>query len=155
MADGLNSLLAAALGTFPNTTFSQNNAVIQLTGVASRMVGMLLALGLFVLGALPAFAAVFQMMPGGVLHGATGLLFAMIALVGLRMLHARPNPQATWLMAVVCIGSALLLTLVPGWLNSLGVRLPKYLELLLGFPVASGVVLAMVWELFLSAEENE
>ena len=35
MADGLNTVLAAVLGTFPNTTFSQNNGVIQVTGVAS------------------------------------------------------------------------------------------------------------------------
>jgi len=38
MADGINSLLAACLGIFPNTTYAQNNGVIQLTGVASRQV---------------------------------------------------------------------------------------------------------------------
>ncbi|EKD81197.1 MAG: xanthine permease, partial [uncultured bacterium] len=39
LADGFNSLLAAVFNTFPNTTFSQNNGIIQLTGVASRYVG--------------------------------------------------------------------------------------------------------------------
>ena len=43
MADGFNVTLAAVCGTFPNTTFSQNNGVIRLTGVASRFVGILLA----------------------------------------------------------------------------------------------------------------
>lgn len=38
LADGINSLIAATFNTFPNTTFSQNNGVIQLTGIASRYV---------------------------------------------------------------------------------------------------------------------
>ena len=54
MADGINTILAAGVGTFPNTTFSQNNGVIQVTGVASRHVGYLIALGLVLLGAIPA-----------------------------------------------------------------------------------------------------
>ncbi|MCP3891053.1 MAG: xanthine permease XanP, partial [Desulfobulbaceae bacterium] len=36
LGDGVNSALAAVFNSFPNTTFSQNNGVIQLTGVASR-----------------------------------------------------------------------------------------------------------------------
>ncbi|NES97740.1 MAG: xanthine permease XanP, partial [Desertifilum sp. SIO1I2] len=36
LGDGINSLLAAVFNTFPNTTFSQNNGVIQMTGVGSR-----------------------------------------------------------------------------------------------------------------------
>lgn len=43
LADGFNSLLAAVFNSFPNTTFGQNNAVIQMTGVASRHVGFYIA----------------------------------------------------------------------------------------------------------------
>ena len=39
LADGINSVLAACLNSFPSTTFAQNNGVIQLTGVGSRHVG--------------------------------------------------------------------------------------------------------------------
>jgi xanthine permease XanP len=53
LADGLNSMLATIFGTFPNTTFSQNNGVIQLTGIASRRVGLWIALFLVVAGLLP------------------------------------------------------------------------------------------------------
>ena len=38
LADGINSLLAALFLTPPNTTFSQNNGVIQITACASRAV---------------------------------------------------------------------------------------------------------------------
>ena len=40
LGDGVNSGIAAIFNTFPNTTFSQNNGVIQMTGVASRHVGL-------------------------------------------------------------------------------------------------------------------
>ena len=147
MADGFNSAFAAILGTFPNTTFSQNNAVIQLTGVASRFVGLMLAGLLVLLGALPAFAALFQSLPGGVLHGATGLLFIMIGVVGVRMLHARANARRTWVVTCCCVAAAFALTWVPGLCAEFGVTLPAYLALLLSFPVASGVLLAVLWEL--------
>jgi|TARA_A100001518_G_C1224818_1_gene71972 xanthine permease XanP len=39
LGDGVNSLIAAVFNTFPVTTFSQNNGVIQMTGIASRYVG--------------------------------------------------------------------------------------------------------------------
>jgi NCS2 family nucleobase:cation symporter-2/xanthine permease XanP len=146
MADGLNSVLAAFAGTFPNTTFSQNNGVIQLTGVASRVVGVLVALMLIVLGALPGFVAVFQTIPGGVLHGATGLLFAMIALTGWRLLRMQKHVQHTMRMLVGCTLAALALTFVPGLLTPLDIDLPDWLALLFGFPVASGTLMAMIWE---------
>jgi len=43
LGDGINSLIASILNTFPNTTFSQNNGVIQMTGVGSRYVGFFVA----------------------------------------------------------------------------------------------------------------
>ncbi|MCK4825867.1 xanthine permease XanP, partial [bacterium] len=53
LGDGFNSALASTFNTFPNTTFSQNNGVIQLTGVASRYVGFYIAGFLVLLGLFP------------------------------------------------------------------------------------------------------
>ena len=50
LANGLNSFVSAVFNTFPNSCFGQNNGVIQLTGVASRYVGFVVALMLIVLG---------------------------------------------------------------------------------------------------------
>ncbi|MEM7220731.1 MAG: solute carrier family 23 protein [Pseudomonadota bacterium] len=146
MADGLNSVVAAGFGTFPNTTFSQNNGVIRLTGVASRAVGIVVAALLIVLGTLPGFANLFQWVPGGVLHATTGLLFAMIAITGLRLLEAQPNRRRTLTMLIVCTLAAFALTLVPPLLADVGVTLPAWLTLLFGFPVASGALIALLWE---------
>lgn len=146
MADGLNSMLAALAGTFPNTTFSQNNGVIRLTGVACRVVGIGVGLMLILLGALPGFSALFQSIPGGVLHSTTGLLFAMIALTGLRLLRAQPNVARALRMLLVCSALAFALTLVPGLVADQGLTLPPALAILFGFPVASGALLALLWE---------
>lgn len=82
-ADGVGSLIAGALGSLPTTSFSQNNGVIKLTGVASRSVGygvggLLIALALF-----PKLGAVLSLMPKPVLGGATVLMFATVAVAGL------------------------------------------------------------------------
>lgn len=53
LANGLNSFVSAVFNTFPNSCFGQNNGVIQLTGVASRYVGFVVALMLIVLGLFP------------------------------------------------------------------------------------------------------
>ncbi len=42
LADGVNSMIAGIFNSFPNSIFAQNNGMIQLTGVASRYVGILL-----------------------------------------------------------------------------------------------------------------
>jgi len=148
IADGLNTILAASVGTFPNTTFSQNNGVIQVTGVASRVVGYLVACGLILLGVIPAFSYLFTLIPGGVLHATTLVLFTMIALAGLRILKAQPERrQVAWMLGS-CTLIAFALTQLPDLTFQLGVELPDYLSLLLGFPVATGAMLAIIWQGF-------
>ncbi len=41
--DSLTSIVAALIGSFPSTTYAQNNGVIQITGVASRHIGKWMA----------------------------------------------------------------------------------------------------------------
>jgi xanthine permease XanP len=79
LGDGVNSLIAAVFNTFPNTTFSQNNGVIQLTGVGSRYIGFFIAGILVILGLLPIVGGIFQAMPQPVLGGATIIMFGSIA----------------------------------------------------------------------------
>lgn len=67
LADGINSMLAATFNTFPNTTYSQNNGVIQLTGIASRYVAFWVAGLLVLLGLFPVIGGIFQQMPKPVL----------------------------------------------------------------------------------------
>jgi len=66
LGDGFNSAIVAIFNTFPNTTFSQNNGVIQMTGVASRFVGMYLAVFLVILGLFPVIGGFFRSLPNPV-----------------------------------------------------------------------------------------
>ena len=85
LGDGVNSAIAALLNTFPNTTFSQNNGVIQMTGVGSRHVGFYVA-GIFaLLGLIPIVGGIFQVIPQPVLGGATLVMFGSIAVAGLNI----------------------------------------------------------------------
>jgi len=146
MADGFNTMLAGVFGTFPNTTFSQNNGVIKLTGVASRYVGLILAGMLVLLGSIPLFSALFQLLPGGVLHGATGLMFAMIMLTGWRILRTQENQKYTMWMLTCCTIAALALTQTSTLLNAFDIQIPDYLAMMTNFPVATGAFIAMLWE---------
>ncbi|MBD2307365.1 purine permease [Chroococcidiopsis sp. FACHB-1243] len=83
LGDGINCVTAAVFNTFPVTTFSQNNGVIQMTGVGSRYVGFFIAGILAVLGLLPIVGGLFQSLPQPVLGGATVVMFGAIAVAGM------------------------------------------------------------------------
>ena len=143
MADGVNTMLASVLGAFPNTTFSQNNAVIKVTGIASRRVGLVLAGLLVLLGAIPFISEIFMRIPGGVLNAATGFLFLMIAYTGLQIVLSQEEKSSIVILILSC-SLALLLMIAPTFLSGLNVALPTYLTIILGFPVATGTVIAIV-----------
>ena len=79
LGDGVSCMIAATFSAFPNTTFAQNNGVIQLTGVASRYVGLYIGAILFCLGLFPMIGAVLQQIPKPVLGGATLVMFGSVA----------------------------------------------------------------------------
>ena len=63
----------------PSSVFAQNNGVIQLTGIASRHVGLWIAGMLVLLGLFPAVAGVLQAVPEPVLGGAAMVMFGAVA----------------------------------------------------------------------------
>ncbi|KGI83620.1 xanthine permease XanP, partial [Exiguobacterium mexicanum] len=101
LANGLNSMVSAVFNTFPNSCFGQNNGVIQLTGVASRYVGYIVALMLVLLGLFPAVAGFVQQIPEPVLGGATIVMFGTIAASGVRIVSREPlNRRAIMIIAL-------------------------------------------------------
>jgi xanthine permease XanP len=114
LADGCNSLLAAIFNTFPNSTFSQNNAVVQLTGVASRHVGLYVAGILVILGLFPMIGGLFQAIPKPVLGGATLIMFGTIAVGGLRIITTEPLDRRASLIIATSMGLGLGVMMVPG-----------------------------------------
>ena len=76
-ADGVGNLLSGILGTVPNTTYSNSISMTELTGVASRRVGVWIGVSFLGLAVFPKVAALFLAIPGPVV-GAFG-----IALIGI------------------------------------------------------------------------
>ncbi|RZO69882.1 MAG: hypothetical protein EVA67_09605 [OM182 bacterium] len=147
-ADGFNSALAAVFGTFPNTTFSQNNAVIRLTGIASRSVGMLVALLLVVSGCMTWVTLLFVSLPGTVIHGATAVLFAVIAYTGLNIIRTRTHSRGAIVLVISCLGALVFLQL-PQFFTAIQLDVPEVITIILGFPVATGTFLAILTDAML------
>lgn len=113
LGDGVNSLLAAVFNTFPNTTFSQNNGVIQMTGVGSRYVGFYVA-GIFALmGLLPMVGGIFQTIPQPVLGGATIVMFGSIAVAGINIISSTPIDRRGLIIVAVSLAMGLGVVYVP------------------------------------------
>ncbi|WP_304163458.1 NCS2 family protein [Lonsdalea britannica] len=151
LANGLNSMLSAVFNTFPNSCFGQNNGVIQLTGVASRHVGFVVALMLIVLGLFPAVSGFVQHIPEPVLGGATIVMFGTIAASGVRIVSREPlNRRAIMIIALslaVGLGVAqqpLILQFAPDWLKTL-----------LSSGIAAGGITAIVLNLVFPQEQEE
>jgi xanthine permease len=113
LADGFNSAFAAVFSAFPLATFSQNNGVIQLTGVASRHVGKYIAGILVLLSIFPVLGAIISLIPKPVLGGATLILFAMVAAAGIRIINSRPLGRKEMLILAISLGSGLGAHFVP------------------------------------------
>ncbi len=113
LGDGVNSLIAAVFNTFPNTTFSQNNGVIQLTGVASRYVGYYIAGILVILGLLPIVGGLFKLMPDAVLGGATTIMFGTVATSGIRIISTVRLDKRAILILATSFALGLGVTFVP------------------------------------------
>lgn len=143
LGDGVNSAIAAILNTFPNTTFSQNNGVIGMTGVASRHVGLYIAGFLVVLGFFPVIGSVFQIIPKPVLGGATLVLFGTIAVAGIRILATQEIDQRKVYIMAVSFGLGLGVTLVP----QATAQLPTFLKQVVATPITISGLSAIILSL--------
>lgn len=144
LGDGVNSAIAAMLNTFPNTTFSQNNGVIQMTGVASRHVGFYIAGFLVLLGLFPVIGTLFLIIPKPVLGGATLVLFGTIAVAGIRILASEPIDQRRIYIMAVSFGLSLGVILVPDATQ----HLPAFIKQVVATPITlaglSAIILSLV-----------
>lgn len=139
LADGVNSLIAACFNTFPNTTFSQNNGVIQLTGVGSRYVGYYISGFLVLLGLFPIIGGLFQAMPQPVLGGATLLMFASVVTAGIKILHGVNLSRRNTLILIVSLGLGMGVSFVPDILENT----PDLIRSVFSSGIATGGITAL------------
>ncbi|AVB24280.1 purine permease [Pseudomonas syringae pv. syringae] len=140
LGDGVSCMIAATFSAFPNTTFAQNNGVIQLTGVASRYVGLYIGAVLFVLGLFPHIGAIVQQIPKPVLGGATLVMFGSVAAAGVRILAQSPLDRRSMLIIATSLSVGLGIAAQPALLH----QLPKLVQNLFDSAITSGGITAIV-----------
>lgn len=145
LADGLNSALAAVFNSFPNSTFSQNNGIIMLTGVASRYVGYFIAAMLIILGLFPGVASFVQLIPEPVLGGATIVMFGTIAAAGIRIISRVELDRRAILIMALSFSMGLGIAQKPEILQFM----PEFIKNILSSGIAAGGLTAIILNLVL------
>ena len=106
-AEGLAVLLGGLFNTFPYTGFSQNVGLVKLSGIKTRLPIYYAAGFLVLLGLLPKFGALAQIIPSPVLGGAMLVMFGFVSIQGMQIL-ARvdfANNEHNFLIAAVSIAA--------------------------------------------------
>ena len=149
LGDGINSIIAACFNTFPNTSFSQNNGVIQLTGVGSRYVGYFISAIFIILGLFPIIAGTFQALPQPVLGGATIVMFGTVAVAGIKILSCVNLTKRNSIILAVALGLGLGVTFVPEILEAS----PPLIKSLFSSGISTGGITALLLNLILPGRE--
>ena len=145
-ADGVGNFMSGLVGTIPNTTYSSSVAMVELTGVAARTVGVALGCCFLVLAFFPKFLALILAIPGPVVAAFVTVLIAMLFVVGMKIVV---QDGITYRKGLVCGIAFWIGTGLQG-----GVIFPETIESLAGGTFANGMVggglIAMILTAFMS-----
>ena len=150
LADGVNSFIAGALNSFPNSIFAQNNGMIQLTGVASRYVGYFIALFLVLLGFFPVVGVVFSFMPDPVLGGATLLMFGTVASAGIKIIASQKIDRKATLVLAISFSMGLGVELYPEILA----QFPETIKNIFSSGITTGGLAAIISNMVIRIKEE-
>lgn len=131
-----------------NTTFAQNNGVIQMTGVASRYVGRYIGVILILLGLFPG-GRTAAADPGAGAGGATMVMFGCVVAAGIRIITQTPLSRRDVLIVGLAFGAGLGVESVPAFLS----HFPPMVGDLFGSAATSGGLVAIALNLILPQEQ--
>lgn len=150
-AEGLAVLLGGIFNTFPYTGFSQNVGLVKLSGIKTRLPIYYAAGFLVLLGLVPKFGALAQIIPSPVLGGAMLVMFGFVSIQGMQML-ARvdfEHNEHHFLIAAVSISAGVGLN---G--SNLFNSLPTGLQMFFSNGIVMASVIAIVLNLILNCEKR-
>ena len=145
-ADGVGNLFSGLMGTLPNTTYSSSVSLAQVTGVASRQVGIVIGVVIAVLAFFPKIAAVFIAIPGPVAAAFVTVIIGVLFVQGMKIII---DDGVDFRKAAV-VGTAFWLGagFQNGWIfpELLG---DGFVGILLGNGMTSGAIVAILMTLFM------
>ncbi len=149
--EGLGCLVSALVGSTPVTGYSSNAGVIAITGIASRAAFAAAGILLVLFGLVGKLGAAIASIPQPVIGGVFGVLCAVIAMNGFRVVRASPLSERNMLVVGLPVLLALFATLIPpDYLKSL----PNVVQYLLGSSIAFGAVGAILLHQILPEQGN-
>ena len=84
-ADGVGNLLSGLMGTAPNTTYSSSIAIVEITGIGARRVGIAIGLCIALVAFFPKIAAVLIAIPGPVAGAYAVVLLGLLFVQGMKI----------------------------------------------------------------------
>ncbi len=147
-ADGLGNLLSGVVGTPPNTTYSSSISLTEVTGVASRRVGVVIGVTLIVLAFFPKVAALLIAIPGPVVAAHATVFLGILFVQGMRLVMEGGMDHRKAAIAGVAFWVGV--GFQNGWIfaEQLG---DGFLAVLLGNGMTAGAIVAVLMMLFLEA----
>lgn len=149
LADGVGSIIGGVVGSFPNTSFSQNVGVISLTKVASKYVAVMAGIILVILGFLPKVAAIVTQIPQPVLGGVGIVMFGTVAATGIKTLSKVKLTERNLLIIAISIGLGLGVTFRPDFIA----KLPESIKMVFSSGISLGTIAALVLNLVLKEDK--
>ena len=84
-ADGVGNLLSGLAGTVPNTTYSSSVAMVEITGVAARRVGVVIGITFIVFAFFPKVSAILVAIPSPVAGAYMTVLIGLLFVQGMKI----------------------------------------------------------------------
>ena len=145
-ADGVGNLFSGLAGTLPNTTYSSSVSLAQVTGVASRQVGIVIGVAIAAMAFFPKIAAVFIAIPGPVAAAFTTVVIGILFVQGMRIVvdDGVDFRKATVVGTAFWLGTAFQNQWIFPELLGEG-----FIGVLLGNGMTSGAIVAILMTLFM------
>lgn len=151
LADGVGSIVGATVGSFSNTSFSQNVGLISLTKVASRHVAVMAGTLLVILGLFPKLAGLINGIPQPVLGGVGIVMFGTVAAAGIKTLSRVKLNDRNLLIIATSIALGLGVTFRPEVIS----QLPEGLQMIFASGISTGTIVSLILNLVLKESKDE
>ena len=152
ICDGVGSFIASLFSSLPTTSFSQNVGLVTMTKVVNRMALTCGAIFLVLSGLSPKLAAVISIMPQSVLGGAAVMMFASIAVSGIKLLTKYGITNRVVTIVSIAMGLGFGLGATSGALSGL----PEAVQLVFGGSgIVPAAVLAIILNLIIPKEQED
>ena len=150
LADGIGSICGGLVGSFSNTSFSQNVGLISLTKVASKHVAVMAGILLVLLGLLPKLAGIINGIPQPVLGGVGLVMFGMVAAAGIKTLSRVELTDRNLLIIATSMALGLGVTFRPDFIAGL----PEVLQMIFSSGISTGTIIALILNLILKEDKE-